>query len=438
MRSLSCAALLLAAPFAFPTSAQDSSAPGFALAPAPYPGAPAFGATTTLSNGDFLVFDGLEVLQYASDGALVRPLGALTSPVFPSFILTDPDENDVYFGESSTGTIYRLFVGLSSGPDPVATLPNNYDAAMFDDAALFVSAATCGFGCGNQIWRVDLASFQLHQVAQVPGASGPLAFDGQGNLYYGTASAAFPPPPHASKLFRWSPAQLAQPNVLGLADAQFLAGGYEGAARLAFDQREGALYLVETSFASGANRIRRILGGPAQSPVLVEGQTFRSIGNLSFHSGTAAARFLPFQPPGQPVLSYTTTDFVAPPVRFVLRPARPSLSFSGPGTSGPGPFELRLENGPPSGFARVLWFPATRLHAPESVRTVAGVPLFLGVVPGLGSAGLAGAELRALDASGGLQLGGTNPAGLTGVLAAQLVLYDGARRLVGSSSAKVL
>lgn len=437
MRSLSCAALLLAAPFVPSASAQDSPAAGFALAPAPYPGAPAFGTTLTLSNGEILVFDGLDVVQYASDGAFIRVLGSFASFVFPSFLLTDPTESEVFVGESTTGGIYRLFLGLSTSPDPLTTLVNNYDAAMFDSNALFVSAATCGFGCGSQIWRFDLVSSQLHQVAQVPGASGPIAFDAQGYLYYGTSSAAFPPPPSATKLYRWTPAQLAAQDVLGLADAQFLAGGFEGAWRLAIDRRVGALYLVENHFTSGSNRIRRILGGPSQSPILLEGQPFRTIGNLSFHSGTHAARYLPYQPPGEPLLSYTTTDFVHPPERFLLEPERASLSFTGPGTSGPGPFQLALVGGPPDGSARVLLFPAARFQAHESAQLVGGVPLFLGVTPRLGFAGLSGWERFALDASGGLALGFTNPGGLTG-LGAQLVLYDAEQRVIGTSSVAFL
>ncbi len=440
MRSLLLAALLAAAPFALSPSAQDVSGPGFALAPAPYPGAPAFGATTTLANGDIVVFDGQEVFQYASNGTLLLHLGGLPNPVFPSFVLVDPDEDELYVGESSTGAIFHFLVGTSTNPDLIATLPFNYDAAMFDGNALFVSAATCGFGCGNQIWRVDLASLQARKVAQVPGASGPIVFDPQGNLYYGTAPAAFPPPPNPTRLYRWSAAQLAGPNVLGLADAQFLAGGFEGASRLAYDPRVVALYLVENSFATGATRIRRILGGPAQSPVVVEGQLFRSITNLSLQAGSTAAQFRAFQPPSDAALSYTTSDFVAPPVRVVVQPARPSAFFSGPGTSGPGAFQLELENGPHKGFARVFFFPSASAHAPEVVRTVAGVPLFLSARPLLGSAGLAGQTWQwlALDAHGGLLQSYTNPGGLLGALAAQFVLFDADLRVAGTSSAAFL
>jgi hypothetical protein len=438
MRSLFRAALLAAAPLSVSLSAQDASAPGFSLTPAPFPGAPAFGTTTTLSNGHLVVFDGLDLFQYAGDGTLLHHLGSLEAWVFPSFVVADPDENALYVGESSTGAIYRFFTGQHASPDLTAVLPLNYDAAVFDGHALFVSAATCGFQCGNEIWRVDLGNLQLRLVARVPGASGPLVFDGQGNLYYGTSPAAFPPPPKPTRIYRWTAAALASPQVLSLADGQLVGAGFEGAARLAFDRRVGALYLVENNFLSGSNRIRRVLGAPEQSPILVEGQPFRSIGNLSFQAGSGPAHFRAFQPPSDAHLSYTTSDFVAPPERFVLQPRRPSASFEGPGTSGPGPSVLRLQDGPPSGYARVLLGPAASFHSPERVRLSAGLPLFLGVDPLFGSAKSSGRELYQLDASGALELGFPDPGGLAGQRAAQLLLFDAERRVAGTSGAAFL
>src|SRR5262245_7150786 len=223
MRPFLCAPILALASLS-PT-AQDTAAPGFALGPAPYPGGSSLAATTTLSNGDVVVFDGTSVSQFASDGTLLHELGALSTFSFPSFVLADLDEQQVFFGESSTGGIYRLFLGVASAPDLVAFLPLNYDAAQASGDALYVSAATCGFGCGNEIWRVDLATGQTSLVARLPGASGPLAFDSAHDLYYGTASAQFPPPPKPSAVYRWSAAQLAGGLVLGLDDAQFVGGG---------------------------------------------------------------------------------------------------------------------------------------------------------------------------------------------------------------------
>ncbi len=439
MRSFFCAALLVAplCSFASIPAAQDTAAPGFALAPAPFPGAPAFGATITLANGDLVIFDGLDAFQYAADGTLLHHLGSLPAFGFPSFVVADSDEDELYVGESSSGAIHRFFTGQHTNPDLVATLPFNYEAALFG-SGLFVSAATCGIGCGNEIWRVDLAGGPLRLVARVPGSSGPLAFDGQGNLYYGTSPATFPPPPNASKLYRWTATQLEGAQLLLLAHAQFLGAGFEGAARLAFDRRANALYLVENNFLSGANRIRRVLGSAAVSPVVLEGQTFRSLGNLSLQSGTSAPQLLPYQPAGNAFLTYTTTDFVAAPERFELRARRAHASFEGPGTSGPGPFVLRLVDGPPSGSARLFLCPAGSVRTPERVLPSAGVPLFFGLDPRLGAGSLAGPQSFPLDANGELELGFVNPGGLAGTVAAQLVLYDTDGRVLGSSDVAFL
>lgn len=439
MRSLTCAALLAAAPvcslaFSRTLSAQDVAGPGFALAPAPFPGAPAFGATTTLTTGEFLVFDGLDLFHYASGGAPIAHLGGLDAWAFPSLVLATPDEREIYFGESNTGKIYRVALEDPDLPVLVATLPFHYDAAFSDGRELYVSAATCGIGCGNEIWGIDVLSLAPRLIARVPGASGPIVCDDLGGLWYATVSAFFPPPPKPTRIYRWSAAELTGPEELSLADAQFIGGGFEGAARLAFDARIDALYLVENNFTSGANRIRRVLGAPDQSPVVVEGQLFRSIGNLSLLPGTGPAQLRAYQPASDAALTYTTTDFVAPPERIVAQPRRASASFSGPGTSGPGPFVLSLRDGPPHGFARLLLSAAGDFRSPERVFPVAGLPLFLGLGRPLDLATPAGPKLLELDADGSLEQSYTNPGGLAGHWAAQFVLYDASGRLVGSAS----
>jgi hypothetical protein len=356
--------------------AQDAPAAGFALQTALSPGGGSFDASTTLSSGDVVVFDGQNVTQYTSDGAFLLTLGSLGAATFPSFILADRDELAVYFGESSNGNIYRSFLGTSATPEFLATLAFNYDAAFGASGTLFVSAATCGFGCGNEIWRLDVGSHQTTLLAQVPGASGPIAVDRGGNLDYGTVSDQFPPPPGASSVIRFAHNLLDGSSVLDLGAAQLVGSGFDGAARFAYDRRGDALFLLENDFGTGANRIRRVRGSAAQSPVLVEGEAFRSLGNPTFHAGAGRQRFLAYQPESSGVLSYVSNDFVSAPRRSLLQPLRPGIGLAGPGTSGPGQFVLTLVDGPPSGFARVCYGPSARHHDPEAVFVVAGVPLF--------------------------------------------------------------
>lgn len=433
MRSSFCAALLAA--LSVPVLAQDVPAAGFTLGNAPFPGASSLAATTTLSNGDIVVFDGTHVRQYDSGGGFVLELGSLPAFAFPSFVLADPSEQQLFIGESSSGAIYRLFLGLTAAPDFVVALPFNYDAALVDANALFVSAATCGFGCGNEIWRVDLGTLQATLEATVGGASGPLAFDASGGLFYGTVSDFFPPPPDASAVLHWTASQLAAPAVLTQADAELVGDGFAGAARMAYDAEDGALFLAENHFASGANRIRRVQGSAAQSPVLVEGRNGLALANLCFRSSASPALFGPYQPDSGGTLFYSTTDFVALVERIELTPLRPSASVSGPGTSGPGPFDVALADGPPAGFARLFVCPSARYHAVESALLFRGLPLHFGLdlpttdsVPGL----------LPLDAQGHVAQGYLNPGTYQGLFALQFLLLDAQGHLAGTSAAAFL
>jgi len=423
--------------------AQDVVAPGFERTVLPYPGGSSFSATAVLSGGDLVVFDGLSIDRYDAGGALVEHLASLGGFAYPSFVLPDADEVRLFLGESSTGAIYRCFLDLASDPVLLTTLPFNYDAAFAGDESLYVSAATCGFTCGNEIWRVDLASGATTLVARVPGASGPLLVDGAGGLVYGTVSNLFPAPIGSSSILRWSPTQLRRalapaPSLgtvahawLGVEDAATLASGFTSAFRLARDPRSEELFLLENDFATGTNRVRAVRTSDADSPVLVEGAPFRSVANVSFLAAPHAARFRAFQPEQGGTLVYTTTDFGSFTERASLIPRRPQADVQGPGTLGPGTFTLSLVDGPPSGFALVAFGPSATVLAPESVLVVGGLPLFLGLAPAtIGT--LPG--LVPLDAQGAFQEDLDNPGGLEGTLAFQLFLYGPGMELVGSSS----
>jgi hypothetical protein len=424
-----CSPLLSA--FALFLAVQDSPAPGYAVQAAPYPTLTPLAASTTLSSGDFLLFDGQSVVQHASDGTPLRTLGVLSQSAFPSFLLVDSTETEVLFGESSTGWIFRVLVGIASNPEPIVQLPNNYDAAR-QGGTLYVSAATCGFNCGNELWRVDLATHVAVQVAVLPGASGPLVVDAFGGVIYATASDQYPAPLASTEIRRFSPSVLTGATLATLNDASLVGGGFDGAARLALDRRTRSLYLLENDFASGLNRIRRVQGGAAQSPILLEGPPFRSLGNLSFHSGPLAQRFLPFQPETGGTLHYTSTDFANPPERAALTPARPAADLT---VAVSGTVDLDLSLGPPAGFARILFAPRSAVLALESTLFVNGIPMHLALerqqlawLPGL----------FPLDTNGALHLRLPDPAGLASQWTLQLWLYDAARRPVGTSDVAML
>lgn len=424
---------------------QDQAADGFLLQQRPYPGATTTSATATLSSGEILVFDGSTFTLHLADGTFVRELSSFSPPVFPGFVRVDPSEGFAVLAESSNGVLIR--VGLDSGSETsLVTLPNSYDAVFEDGDHLLVSAATCGFGCGNEIWRLNLLTRSAALLARVSGPSGPLALDPAGNLYYGTSTYQFPPPPHPSRVLRWEArllrgprarSQLGVPLALGESDASVVGDGFDGAAGLAIDPLRGDVFLLENNFATGVNRIVRVLGDADVSPVLVEGRPFFSMGNLELEPGDGRAALLPYQPPSGGILRYTTTDFALTPTieRFELSTLRPSATLSGPGLLGAGPFDLLLADGPPLGFARVLYCSSSLYHPVESVFHSSGLPLFLGLdLPTL--QGVPG--FLVLDASGSVTRTYQNPGGYEGQFAIQLLLFDSDLRIAGTSSAAFL
>ena len=422
MRFFLCAALGLAL-LASPCSTQDIVAPGFERALLPYPGATPLAASLTLSTGELVVFDGTSVVQHAADGSSSVVLGTLPAFVFPSFLAVDRDENALYVGESSTGGIHRLFVGLASAPDFLLTLPLCYDAAVRDDV-LWVSAATCGFGCGNELWRVELPTLSATRVATLPGASGPLALAPDGDLFYATASDQFPPPPGQTDVWRFAAAALAGGGPLTLADASLVGSGFSGAGRLVHDAERGELYLFENDFGTGENRVTLVRSTAAASPILFEGAPFLTLGNATLLTDSDQGNdFRAYQPSTGGRLVFTRTDFGNVSERLELVPHRPSVSVSGPGTLGAGTFTLALAHGVPGGFARLYYGPVAGYQPLEPVYRVAGLPLSFGLALGTLHS-LPGSF--ALDASGSFTADFVNPGGYEGQFALQfLVLAPG-------------
>lgn len=421
--------LFLAVLLSVPAGA-DSPQEGFALADLPYP---LQSATATMSSGNIVAFDGLDIELYDASGNLLLHLGSLPARVFPSFILIDPAENRAIFGESSVGQIYEL--GLSPGaPNPVALLPLNYDAVFEDDDHLIVSAATNGFGNGNKIYRVELSTGATTLLAQVSGASGPVALDRARNLLYGTVSSIFPSPPGSSKVIRWSAALLTGAVVLSEDDAVVIEAGFDGAADLVVDPVDGGIYLAENNFGNGVNRIRLVAGNPFVGAFLVEGTGFRTISNLEFLPGDGVAIFAGFQPPRGGTLLYNTTDFVSVFERKSLSALRPTGIVSGPGTSGPGPFDVGVIDAPSNGFGFIFYGPLSQYNPNETA-----IQLKRPVFVGLNLSTLARAPgTILLDSSGKGHLTFTNPGGLQGQWAMQILLFDAGGALVGSSTAAFL
>jgi hypothetical protein len=273
----------------------------------------------------------------------------------------------------------------------------------------------------------------MQPLLSFPGASGPVALDAAGALYYATSSASFPAPPGATRILRYRRVAGA-PERADLA-AEEVASGFDGALDLAWDPTTGALYLSESSFGV-ANRIRRVGTGPADSPIVVEGDPFQSIANLEILPGEAPAVLAPFQPATGGRLLYNNTDFFSVFERHAVAPARPLVGLVGPGTRGVGAVDYALSGGPPNGTFVVLYGPSSTYQSNEPAYALgADVPLFLGLA--LGTLTVVPGSF-ALDANGAGSAAFQNATGQTGFLATQALVFDAEGVLVGSSDAAFL
>lgn len=452
LRAACALALCLSVLSLSPRVHADETLPGFDLSTLAYPG---LSATASLQSGEVVAFDGDTVSLYTEGGALIETLYTFPSGVFPSFVLVNEDETEIVFGESSNGDIFRadLELGLVAhvtrlGGQPLlrelrpadlaealggslANLNFNFAAAYEDATHVIVSAAVCGF-CGvNEVHRVDLGSGTTTLLAEVAGASGPVAVAANGDLFYGTVSSVFPPPAGGSDVLRWSAAQLTGAPVLTEADATVVAAGFENATSLAYDPDWDRLYLSENDFLSGSNVVRRVGVSPATSPVLVTGTTFQTINNLQFLRGDGVASFVPYQPVTGGRLHYNSTDFFSTFARREVSPSRPIPFFTGVGLGGPGPFDLHLTNGAPNGTAFVL-FSATHAGGELPIYLPArGFFLFLG----LDLLTLDGDPVPfSLDSDGCGTNAYINPGGLEGSLTVQVLVLDDLATIVGISS----
>jgi hypothetical protein len=408
---------------------QDAPSPGYAIGRVPNP--TPFQTSAALSSGDVVAFDGLDVRLYPADGSSPVVLFGFGGFVFGGLFEVDPSESFLLLGESSFGGVYRVDLG-GGGGTPLGTMAFNFDAAFDTPTTAIVSAATCGFSCGNDLIRIDTTTGLQVPVAHLSGPSGPLALDPAGNLFYATQSDSFPPTAGAQSVVLLTAAQLGSGSAFGDGDALVVSSGWDGGSSLAFDSTTATLLMAENNFGDGTNRIYRLGATKVGSELLVDGAPFGWISGLAFAPGASAAKFQAFQPAGGGRLTFASTDFFSYDDRSTLEPARAAGGVSGAGTTGVGPLEFAVAGALPGGFVAVAFGPQW-LYSP--VESTYAFPFLPPIHTGLDLATIQfWPALLPCDAAGNAVLGAFNPGGLEGLVAVQGVLTDAWGVILGTST----
>jgi hypothetical protein len=327
-------------------------------------------ATLPAGTGSFLettfgtvYFDGFDLMLDPGTGGT----SLLTFPSFTFGSFSAPiGATEVLFGESSNGGIWT--VPLNGLPAQlVANVPFNYDAVLLDDDRALVSAKTGGFSApDNDVMFVDLLTGQTQLLAQFPGASGPLAIDANGDVYYATSPAVFPAPAGTVEVLRLPRAvvdlAISNQTVLGVADATVVIAGLDAAGDLAFDD-DGDLFFVDW-FNGTIGEVDGADGGQATlAPTLIDYAGTGLSGSVLQFAPTAAPVpqvFEPFQPAGGALLVHET-DYVSISQVRSLVAAPPQLSASAASPIPAGVFTLDTTGGPANGLGLLLFAPATGL-----------------------------------------------------------------------------
>ncbi|MCA8943267.1 MAG: hypothetical protein KDB80_11960 [Planctomycetes bacterium] len=314
--------------------------------------------------GDVVLDDG------ASTTVLYSVPGA---PAFASFCVLVDDA--IVFGESSVGNLYRIPL-LGGPPGTIANLPFNYDAAVFGDL-LLVSAKTNIASGDNDIVAVDPVSGATTPIALLPGFSGPLTVDEQGDLHYAIPRAA------SADILTFSASQidavLAGGPVLTEAEATISATGLPSAVSIAVDH-DGDLFVSDYTVPA-IFEVSRDPSGDATFELVSYSFTTPQPGALVYRGLLKnGMQFEPFQPSiglGKS-LSIVEASFGSTTLIRTLTPARARLAPSVADPVPVGPFSIDVAGLAPNATAALL----LALHSasnPPITRPLFEQALFFGV-----------------------------------------------------------
>lgn len=389
------------------------------------------GAVSSLTDGSYVTFDGQSVDFWDAAGLHQLNLGSFPTQLFASFIAVHPSQTFAVLGESSNGEIYSVALD-GSGMTLLAQAALNYAFCFDPDGSRgWLSAALGGWGAGNDLLEIDLASGQLTPRAHVSGPSGPVTTDSAGNLYYGTQFDGWPVPPDTQNLIRFDVADLNSSGTLTELDATVLIDQLDGTSGIVIDAiGAGAMFVVVTD-PSGAteNILRRYdLSGNLRDEVLA-GTAW--INGLELVASADSSILAPYQPRGAQLRMCSTDYNFGVSERLTLESKRCGISFSGPTSATAGPAVVTVRDVPLGGSASIMLTRTTFLMSPEFEMDLAwGVPVFLMTEPVLILRRTAALDA---DSFGEVQLAYQQPDYMFSAAAFQAVIKDATGSPVGTS-----
>ena len=218
-----------------------------------------FGGFDILPNGNFAVHDGYAIREITPAGAHVDDLYTYTysARVYGSFVKYNSANGRVYFGDSSAGKS-KMYSMATDGTDLrlIGSLNFNFDLDFYDGNAFVVAS--------NKVYQLNESDGSLDTILTVGEASGPLAFDASGNLYYGVGEPGWPPARNNQNIYKWSAAEVADaigPGELTPNAAHVFAENVDGPYGFAFD---GAGNLMYTDTVADPGVVRVFKNGEDQ------------------------------------------------------------------------------------------------------------------------------------------------------------------------------
>jgi hypothetical protein len=310
------------------------------------PGSAFLGGFEVLANGNWALYDGTSVVELSSvDGSFVRSLFTPQGFTFGAFLTRSPDGATLYFGDSSANQIWAIDLA-SLQALPVLQVNFPFDLAFDPQGRAFVTWSP-GFFQGSHVSLCDFANGTLDDVVDSPEASGPLAFDADGNLWTALPDfSSFPPLADATELIQIAKSDLdaavgptSYDALLAPVHAQL-----DGAYGIALDDAGDIVVsdsnygtLIEVDLQTGAERQLAFAGARV-------GFLF-----LRFVDG-AHGVLEPWQPADGGELLAIRSDFFSLNSLDRVHAARPELSLSTGPVVPPGLFDLDVTGATQNGL----------------------------------------------------------------------------------------